>query len=44
VIKREKVMKGPADYSPKKKDKIKGNYTLNERSGQFMDEVHYTSA
>ena len=33
IIKREKNLKGPADYKPEKKSKVKGNYLLNERSG-----------
>jgi hypothetical protein len=43
VQKREKSLKGPADYKSERKHKIKGNYLLKERSGQFMDEIHYTS-
>jgi hypothetical protein len=47
VQKREKGMKGPADYADYKAEKhikIKGNYHLKERSGQLMDEVEFTSA
>ena len=43
VQKREKNMKGPADYKPDKKKKVKGNYLLNERAGQFMDEIEFTA-
>ena len=44
IIKREKDLKGPSDYKPKKVDKIKGNYLLKEKTGMLMDEVEFNSA
>ena len=41
VQKREKDMKGPADYNDDRKKKIPGNYTLKTETGQLMHEVEF---
>jgi len=34
INKEEKKKKGPADYSPERKNKISGVYTYNEKRGR----------
>ena len=41
IQKREKVMKGPADYTDPRKQKIPGNYTLKTVTGQLMNETEF---
>ena len=41
IIKREKVMKGPADYDDKRKVKIPGTYTQNTPGGGLMNETEF---
>ena len=43
IQKREKGMKGPADYTDGRKKKILGNYTLKTVSGQLMNETEFMS-
>ena len=43
IIAREKTMKGPADYKPEKKHKVKGHYNSAIPIGGFMCETEYLS-
>ena len=43
IQKREKKMKGPADYTDGRKNKILGNYTLKTVTGQLMNETEFMS-
>ena len=38
---REKTMKGPADYSPERKHKVKGHYNTTVPIGGFMNETEF---
>lgn len=40
---REKTMKGPADYSPERKFKVRGHYNTTVPIGGFMNETEFLS-
>ena len=44
ITKREKQLKGPADYSTERKYKIKGHYQSAVPSGGFMQETEFLAA
>ena len=44
VIKREKTLKGPHDYSPVRKSKVYGFYGQKTEKGSLLNEVEYCAA